>query len=113
MPTSSIASMVNTNIYINITLFLIKRDVHFKDKHVNGYNAPSQDAQQDYTLVSASESNGITMVHCKRKLLTKDDKDFQIKVSIKSDKDSDSFDCFKHKFHDSKARIIESHTLTL
>ncbi|XP_031564421.1 uncharacterized protein LOC116299844 isoform X2 [Actinia tenebrosa] len=59
------------------------RTVYLKDKHVNGYKAPRQDAKQDYTLISGSQFGGITTIHCKRKLITNDNKDIQIQAGEK------------------------------
>ncbi|XP_031564418.1 uncharacterized protein LOC116299842 [Actinia tenebrosa] len=56
---------------------------YLKDNYAIGKGEPPQDSQQDYTLISASESNGVTMVHCKRRLNTQDVKDLLIQPGDK------------------------------
>ena len=43
---------------------------------------PVKDTKQDYELVGGSESNGVTVLEFKRKLVTCDSKDLDIPVSM-------------------------------
>ncbi|KAK3754510.1 hypothetical protein QZH41_019350, partial [Actinostola sp. cb2023] len=49
-----------------------------EDYHSMTTTKPTKDSQQDYTLVSATQTNGSTVVEFKRKLKTGDEKDIEI-----------------------------------
>ena len=57
--------------------------VILQDYITNGQGPPRQDAQQDWTLTSSSENNGVTKLRCYRKLNTADDQDVVIEVKKK------------------------------
>ncbi|XP_074541558.1 DBH-like monooxygenase protein 2 homolog [Halichoeres trimaculatus] len=51
---------------------------YFKDYHATGLSMPLVDEQQSYTLLSASESDGQTILTFKRTIQSCDDQDFHI-----------------------------------
>ncbi|KAK3754502.1 hypothetical protein QZH41_007026 [Actinostola sp. cb2023] len=57
---------------------------YLKDYYSTATTKPIKDSQQDYTLISATQTNGKTVVVFKRKLKTGDEKDIEIVKLITS-----------------------------